>query len=70
MEPIEDVIRRIREERGADMMDVYRVCESHEVLYGALAAICDGHRDPRTLARATLDFVAGHNAETAMRVKC
>lgn len=70
MEPIDNVIRRLREERGADMLDVYRVCESHEVLYGALTAICDGHSDPRALARATLEFVGGHQAETALRVRC
>ncbi|MEZ5670266.1 MAG: hypothetical protein R3F55_23130 [Alphaproteobacteria bacterium] len=63
VEGIDDVIRRIREERGAEMLDVYRVCESHDVLVGALNAICDGHGDPAGLARATLQFVNGTHAD-------
>ena len=65
LEPIDSVIRRVRDERGAELLDVYRVCESHDVLYGALTAICDGHKDPYGLARATIDFVSGVRSDKA-----
>ena len=62
MESIESVIHRLRNDRGADMLDVYRLCDSHDALSGALSAICAGHHDPKALAQAALDFVTGRQS--------